>query len=65
MQRFAIRIALRQRVLLRIRVQYPQHTFAHFSRGDWLATRPIVRKIFLGKMFPDPFPLRFAHALHA
>lgn len=58
--RFVVRIALRQHVPLRTRVQNPQDGFEYPARSNRFASWAAFRNMFFRKMFPDAFPLLIA-----
>src|SRR5579885_343447 len=64
MHRLVVGIALRKHVPLRAGVEHPQHRIEHFARRHRLASGAIIGMVFLGKMLPDPFPMRIAQSLH-
>lgn len=52
-----VRIALRQHVPLRARVQNPKSGFENLTRRNRLPARPAVGKVLFRKVFPDALPL--------
>ena len=63
-RRFVVRIALRQHVPLRPRVQNPQDGFEHIARRNRFASRTAFRNMFFRKMFPDAFLVFIAQTYH-
>jgi hypothetical protein len=57
MHSFAVRIALRQHVPLRICVENPQHRFKHMTGRYRLTSRTSVRNMLLRKMLSNALPL--------
>ena len=57
MNRFVVRIALRQHVPLRSGRQYPQCRFENLPSRNRLATRTAIGNVLFRKMIPDTFPL--------
>jgi hypothetical protein len=60
MHRPVARVAPRNHVPLRASVKNPQRRFEHFTRCDGLATRATFGNVLLGRMLPNPFPLRWS-----
>jgi hypothetical protein len=50
---------------LQTEVQNPQHRLQDRSRWHRLAAWAPLRDLFLGEMFPNPFPLVIAQSQHA
>ena len=65
MNRFVVRIALREHVPLRAGVEYPKRPFKNVACRDRPAARPPVRNIFFGKVMADPLPLQIAQPNHS
>jgi hypothetical protein len=57
---FVVRIALRQHVPLRTRVQNPQDGFQYAARRNRLTSGAAFWNMFFRKMIPDAFPLVIA-----
>ena len=64
MHRFVVRIALRQHMPLRTRVNNPQDGFEHAPRRDRFASSTAVGNMLFRKVFPDAFPLLVAEPNH-
>ena len=60
MHSFVVRIALRQHVPLRTRVQNPQDGFKHRARRNRFPSGAAFWNMFFRKMIPDAFPLVIA-----
>jgi hypothetical protein len=58
MNRFVIRITLRQHAPLRAGVQNPQRRFKIFPRRNRLPTRAPLGNVLFRKMMPDTLPIR-------
>ena len=65
MDRFIIRIALRQEVPLGPGIQNLEHRVQHRSGGDGLPPRTGIRDVLFGKVFANPLPLIVAQPQHA
>ena len=65
MNRFVVRIALREHVPLRAGVEYPKRPFKNLACRDRPAARPPVRNILFGKVVADPLPLQIAQPNHS
>lgn len=64
MRRFVIRIALRQHVPLRARVQNPQRRFKNFPRRNRFTARTSFRNVLFRKMMLDALSFRIAQPNH-
>ena len=64
MHRFVVGIALRQHVPLRPGVQNPQDGLQDGSGRHRFAAGATFGEVFLGKMFPNPFPVVVAQPQH-
>src|SRR5438067_10133809 len=56
MNRFVVRIGLRQHVPLCAGVEYPQYSFENTSGRDRLASRTSIGDVLFRKMIPDALP---------
>jgi hypothetical protein len=65
MNRFVVRIALREHVPLRAGVEYPKRPFKNLACRDRPAARPPVRNVFFGKVMANPLPLQIAQPNHS
>src|SRR6266487_3713372 len=65
MHNFVVRVALRQHVPLRARVENPQYRFKHTTRRNRFAPRTSIANILLRKMIPDAFPLLVREPNHS
>ena len=61
---FVVGIALREELPLRPGVQNPLHGLQDGASGDRFAARTTVRDMFIGEMFPNPFPLVISQSEH-
>jgi len=61
---FVVRIALRQHVPLRTRVENPQNRFKHAPCRDRLSSRTAIGNVLLRKMIPDALPLLVTQPNH-
>src|SRR5215471_8965136 len=64
MNRFVVRIALRQHMPLRAGVEYPQYSFENTSGRDRLASRTSTGDMLFRKMIPDALPLLVCQPNH-
>jgi hypothetical protein len=64
MNRFVVRIALRQHMPLRADVEYPQYSFENTSGRDRLASRTSIGDVLFRKMIPDALPLLVCQSNH-
>ena len=64
MHRFVVGIALRQHGPLRTGVQNPQDGLQDGSGRHRFAAGTAFGEVFLGKMFPNPFPVFVAQPQH-
>src|SRR6476469_6369575 len=65
MNRFVVRIALREHVPLRAGVEYPKSPFKNLACRDRPAARPPVRNVLFGKVMANPLPLQIAQPNHS
>ena len=64
MDGFVIRIALREQVPLRPRVQHPEPGVQDRSGGHRFASGAAIRNVFFGEMLPNSVPLIVAQTEH-